>query len=83
MYNPSTRMLVKDNPGLVRDSYTGAILDANKEEYDRYLATKNQRYKQQEQLKSMESRINNMEDTLCSIQSMLQRLLEDKNGHNL
>ena len=77
------RLKVKDEPGLVRDSYSGAILDTNKDEYDRYLANKNQRYRQQEQMRSMESRINNMEDTLCSIQSMLLRLLEDKNGHNI
>jgi hypothetical protein len=74
---------VKDNPGLARDSYSGAILDVNRDEYNKYLSMKNQRLQQKEQLQSMESRINNMEDTLCSIQSMLQRLLEDKNGHNI
>lgn len=74
---------VQDHPGLARDRYTNAIVDVNQDEYERYLTTKNAKRKQLQQIETMENRINNVEQNLSEIKSLLIKLLEDRNGNNL
>lgn len=74
---------VQDHPGLARDRYTNAIVDVNHDDYERYITTKNAKRKQLQQIETMESRINNVEQNLSEIKSLLIKLLEDRHGTNI
>ena len=73
---------VEDEPALVKDLFTGAVIDRDTSAYVKYLAAKNARQQQRDQIDSLESRINNVEHGITDIKSLLTRLLENQNGHN-
>ena len=73
---------VEDEPGLAKDTYTGAVIDNNTESYQNYLAMRQRRLQQQEQIDILTTRINNVETGITDIKDLLNRLLDNKNGHN-
>lgn len=74
---------VQDHAGLVRDRTTNAIIDVDHAEYQRYMQTKNARRQQLQQVESLEHRINNVEQNLSDIKSLLIKLLEERNGNHI
>lgn len=67
---------VAENPGLRRDRSTNAVLDVDRDAYQRYKKLKQSKKEQQERVDVMENRINNMESDIADIKSLLIRLLE-------
>lgn len=69
-------LFVKDNPGLIRDSKTGSILNVDDDSYKKY---KNDRYYEQKKLdkeNAQEKRINMLENKMGDIENKLNRILE-------
>lgn len=73
---------VQDEPALVKDTYTGAVIDKDTESYRNYLIQRQRRLQQQEQIDILTTRINNVETGIADIKDLLTRLLDNKNGHN-
>ena len=59
---------VKDHHGLYRDSVTGALVNKNKNDYESYMNTK-------ETHQSEKQRLDQVENELGEIKSLLQALL--------
>lgn len=64
--------IVKDNPGLVRDSTSQAILNADIAAYKRFMQ---QRQKEIEHLE-LKQKVNNLETDIAEIKSMLAALVK-------
>lgn len=64
---------IEGHSGLVRDISSGAVVNVNRTEYENYIARKNQKATQSDE-------INNIKAELDQIKQMLQILIRDKNG---
>jgi uncharacterized protein YceH (UPF0502 family) len=64
--------VVKDNPGLIRDSNSQAILNADVAAYKRFMQ---QRQKEVEQIE-LKEKVNNLETDIAEIKSMLAALIK-------
>jgi hypothetical protein len=66
---------VKGHNGLVRDISSGAIINTNIDEYNRYLKQKNSFQKKEQLLQQNTEEINNIKNEISEIKSMLMQLL--------
>jgi len=73
---------IEGERSLVYDVRTNGIIDTDTEAYQKYMQQKNYRQQQNNKIETMETRINNIEESLTDIKSLLTRLLETKNGNN-
>lgn len=77
MHNQNENYIpVVDNPNLMRDRTTGAIIDVDRAAYEKYLASKQERIQQRAKISQLEERLNNMESNITDIKDLLTRLLE-------
>ena len=76
------RVKIEGERSLVYDVRTNGIIDTDTEAYQKYMQQKNYRQQQNNKIETMETRINNIEESLTDIKSLLTRLLETKNGNN-
>lgn len=72
----SSKIQVEDRSDLVKDSHTGAILSRDISSVAAYKARKNEINK----MRLMESKVNEMEQDLKDIKSLLQKLVEGKSN---
>lgn len=70
------RIRVVDEPNLVRDGSTNAILDIDSEAYKNYVVKKQQKQQQNDKITHLEERINMFESDIQDIKQLLQQLLE-------
>ena len=66
---------VKDNSDLVRDPNTGAILNTNSLDYDKYVAQRKVKNKEHEKTKNIERDISTLRQELDEIKSLLRELV--------
>jgi len=66
---------VEGNPSLVRDDFSGAILNINTSEAERARARKRARIKEQQEINELKNDVN-------EIKSLLKQILEVTNGNN-
>ena len=67
------KLKVKDNPSLVRDSSSKAIIANDETSYSNYIQERNFR----SQVQHVEADINNLKQELGDIKSMLQQLISN------
>lgn len=67
---------VKGYDGLVRDVSTGAIVNTNTAEYNRYIKQKNAALEQRNEILQQKEEINNIRKEVSEIKDLLTRLLE-------
>ena len=67
------KLKVKDNPSLVRDSSSKAIIANDETAYSNYIRERNFR----SQVQHVEADINNLKQELGDIKSMLQQLISN------
>ena len=67
------KLKVKDDPSLVRDSSSKAIIANDKTAYNNYIQERNFR----SQVQHVEADINNLKQELGDIKSMLQQLISN------
>jgi hypothetical protein len=73
---------IQGERNLVYDVRTNGIIDTDTDAYQKYMQQKKFRQQQNNKIETMETRINNIEESLTDIKSLLTRLLETKNGNN-
>ena len=66
---------VKDNSDLVRDPNTGAILNTNSLDYDKYVAQRKAKNKEHEKTENIERDISTLRQELDEIKSLLRELV--------
>ena len=62
---------VEGNPGLYRDSETGAIVNDSDVEYNNYLKTKELKLKEKREIENIKNEMNEMKDMMKLILSKL------------
>jgi hypothetical protein len=67
---------VADNPHLRRDPANNAIIDVDADAYERYQLQRAERLATRQQISQLEERINNHENLLVDIKTLLQQLLD-------
>lgn len=68
------KLKVKDNPGLVRDSRSKAIISEDKDAFEAYVREKNFRSQFQQQ----RDEINTLKQDIHAIKTLLESLVRDK-----
>ena len=66
---------VKDNSDLVRDPSTGAILNTNSLDYDKYVAQRNAKNVENKKTENIERDISTLRQELDEIKSLLRELV--------
>ena len=66
---------VKDNSDLVRDPNTGAILNTNSLDYDKYVAQRKVKNKEHEKTENIERDTSTLRQELDEIKSLLRELV--------
>ena len=66
---------VKDNSDLVRDPNTGAILNTNSLDYDKYVAQRKVKNKEHEKTENIERDISTLRQEVDEIKSLLRELV--------
>ena len=66
---------VKDNSDLVRDPNTGAIMNTNSLDYDKYVAQRKVKNKEHEKTENIERDISTLRQELDEIKSLLRELV--------
>lgn len=62
---------VEGNPGLYRDSETGAILNCSDIEYNNYMKTKEVKLKEKQEIQNIKSEVSEIKDMMKIILSKL------------
>lgn len=73
---------VEGSDSLARDTSSMAIVNTNKTDYERYIATRAAASRRQEQLDRHENDINSIKNDLADIKKMLVLFFEEKHGRN-
>ena len=63
----SSLIPVEGNPNLSRDPKTGAILNTNRSEYEKYIAQRNERETDKQRLTRLESEISEIKQLLVKL----------------
>ena len=66
---------VKGHSGLVRDTSSGAIVNTNSDDYNRYMNQRNSAQRKEQQIQQNTDEINNIKNEISEIKSMLMQLL--------
>lgn len=66
---------VEGNPGLARDSKTGAIININIDEMEQARSRKELRRQKQDELENLKSQVQQMNNDLSEIKELLNRLV--------
>lgn len=66
------KLKVKDNPGLVRDSKSKAIISEDIDSYNAYIQERNFR----SQVQTVEKEVSNLKNEISDIKALLQQLVE-------
>ena len=66
---------VKDNSDLVRDPNTGAILNTNSLDYEKYVAQRKAKSQEHQKTKNIERDISTLRQELDEIKSLLRELV--------
>jgi hypothetical protein len=69
---------VKNNKSLFRDENTNAILNCSNYEYENYLKIKNEKIKELEKTKKLESDVQNIKKDIDEIKNLLIDLISNK-----
>ena len=69
-----TLIPVKDQPGLFRDSETGAIINSRTNDYEAYVTNRDKLLSEKERLTRVETKVQDLSDDIGDIKRMLQQL---------
>tara|TARA_B100001996_G_scaffold170364_1_gene129927 strand:+ start:335 stop:559 length:225 start_codon:yes stop_codon:yes gene_type:complete len=68
---------VKDHGDLLRDSRTGAIVNTNSLDYDKYIAQRNAKSAEHEKTDNIEQDLANLKSEINEIKSLLHKLVSN------
>lgn len=67
---------VKNHSGLYRDSQSGAIINSNKNDFQKYIENRNRMQNQSEKVENLEKNLDKLKDDINDIKSLLTRFIE-------
>jgi cell shape-determining protein MreC len=70
---------IENYPDLVRDPFTGAIINKNVTEYQNYVDTYNRLKEEQTELQNLKNDVSSLKSDIGDIKTLLLTLLEGKN----
>ena len=73
---------VKDYVDLVRDPRTGAILNLNSLDHEKYVERRKVKNKEHQKVQTIEDEVANMKDDINEIKSLLKELINGSNWDN-
>lgn len=73
---------VEDQAGLVRDARSGAILNIDKSEYDRYMSNYEANQKRKKELHNLRNDVNMLQSDVSDIKNLLLELLRRTDDDN-
>lgn len=72
---------IENHPDLVRDPSTGAIINRNNGEYQKYLENYQRLRREKEELESLKSDVSGLKSDIDVIKNLLINLTEKQNDH--
>ena len=66
---------VKDNVDLVRDPHTGAILNINSLDHEKYVARREVKNKEHQKVQTIEEEVDNLKEDISEIKLLLKELI--------
>ena len=75
-----TELKVKDKDHLVRDTYSGAILNTDESEFNKSRKIRMEAQKQRDELRNAVREINTIKSEMHEMKSMMKQILEKSNG---
>ena len=69
---------VEGKDGWYRDPDSNAIVNANKSDYDKYMATYNKRQKEISEKKALQNDVSELKSEMSEIKTLLLTLVQDK-----
>ncbi len=73
---------VDGKEGWYRDPSTNAIVNANKSEYDKYMASYNGRQKAKAEKETLQKEVSQLKSEMSDIKSLLLTLVQNQNKHH-
>ena len=66
---------VEGHTGFVKDNYSGAVINTSKSDYQKYIARRNSKNKDDEKIKKIEEEVGSLKNDLSEIKSMLSQII--------
>lgn len=66
---------VEGHTGFVKDNYSGAVVNTSKSDYQKYIARRNAKNKDDEKIKKIEEEVGSLKNDLSEIKSMLSQII--------
>ena len=66
---------VEWHTGFVKDNYSGAVVNTSKSDYQKYIARRNSKNKDDEKIKKIEEEVGSLKNDLSEIKSMLSQII--------
>jgi hypothetical protein len=73
---------IKENPGLVRDTHSKALLNTDKRALDEYLIKVEMAKKQNAEKEESKMRLQNLEKEMSEIKSLLMEIVQLRKSHD-
>lgn len=69
-----TKLQVEEFPNLYRDPKTRAVINDNKEEYESYIRSRDQKLKELNRVEKLENDMSDLKDDINEIKSLLRNI---------
>ena len=66
---------VEGHTGFVKDNHSGAVVNTSKSDYQKYIARRNAKNKDDEKIKKIEEEVGSLKNDLSEIKSMLSQII--------
>jgi len=73
---------VENHQDLVRDTYSGAVINTNRTEYDNYMDNYHRLKREKIELEQLKTQVTSLTSDMGEIKNLLKLLVQEKNNGN-
>lgn len=73
---------VENHQDLVRDTYSGAVINTNRTEYDNYMDNYHRLKREKIELEQLKTQVTSLTSDMGEIKNLLKLLVQEKNNDN-
>lgn len=73
---------VENHQDLVRDTYSGAVINTNRTEYDNYMDNYHRLKREKIELEKLKTQVSSLTSDMGEIKNLLKLLVQEKNNGN-
>jgi hypothetical protein len=73
---------VENHQDLVRDTYSGAVINTNRTEYDNYMDNYHRLKREKIELEQLKTQVSSLTSDMGEIKNLLKLLVQEKNNGN-